>query len=378
MAWPDILPTMTMDPRQTPYPPDYAACRALFRRAVERAGAVAHGHPIPAAGPNGQTLTIESAAFGAHRPRRALLVLSGVHGVEGFIGSALQCDLVSRLPAGMLPGDVGVLFLHAVNPWGMAWGRRQNESNVDLNRNWQRHAGVPFHNPDYALVHPLVCPDGADRPVIDAVFAAVNALVRERGAAWVRDAITAGQYSHATGLHYGGARTEASTAIVEAWVAAQLEGIECLLTIDLHTGHGPRGALTLLCDQPPGSAQHRFLAGLVGDAAVEATTGNAAATTAMKAGQIANGLARLFPAATCHATSAEFGTVSDGRQLAMTVLEQWAYRHGRRDDPGCRDIVEGYRACFTPDDGNWAAGCMAQGRALLDAALHAVRTWSES
>lgn len=356
-------------------PGTLAECRARFRQVADAAGAEFGVHPIAAQGPGGQRLGVDSARLGSERPRRGLVVMSGVHGVEGFIGSALQCGLVERLSGRPLPTDVGILILHAVNPWGMAWGRRQNESNVDLNRNWQRDRGVPFVNAGYPEVHPLVCPDGVERPVIDAVFAAVNALAQERGAAWVRDAITVGQYSHPDGLHYGGARTEASTAIVASVVGAAFAGVERLLTIDLHTGHGPRGALTLLCDQSPGSAQHRFLAGLVGSDAVEATTGNAAATTALKAGQIANGLAGLFPDATCHATSAEFGTVSDGRQLVMTVLEQWAFRHGWRDDPACRDIVGGYRACFTPDDPEWAERCLAQGSDLLDQALDAVCSW---
>jgi hypothetical protein len=356
----------------------YEHCRARFRRAVARAGGDARAHPISAPGPDEETLTVETAAFGVRRPRRALVIASGVHGVEGFIGSALQCDFLKRGVAASLPADVALLFVHAVNPWGMAWGRRQNESNVDLNRNWQRDQGVPFRNDAYAVVHPLVCPDARERPPIDDVLAAVNALAQERGVAWVRDAITVGQYSHPDGLHYGGARTEASTAIVEAAVAEHLDGVERLLTVDLHTGHGPRGSLTLLCDQPPDSAQHRFLANLLGRATVEATTGNAAATTGLKAGQIANGLGGLFPGATAYATSAEFGTVSDARQLVMTVLEQWAFRHDRRGDPSCRDIVAGYRACFTPDDHDWTSTCMTRGRALLEAALRAVCAWNGS
>ncbi|MFU8815850.1 MAG: hypothetical protein ACNA7W_10930, partial [Pseudomonadales bacterium] len=71
----------------------------------------------------------------------------------------------------------------------------------------------------------------------------------------------------------------------------------------------------------------------------------------------------------------EFGTVSDGRQLVMTFLEQWAYRHGLRDDPACHDIVWGYRCCFTPDDAAWVDGCMSRGRELLRAAVEAVSGW---
>jgi predicted deacylase len=356
-------------------PVTYDECRARFRQAAEHVRQEADPHPITAIGPQGQALTVDTVCLGAARPARGLVVMSGVHGVEGFVGSALQCDLLERIAIDALPGDVGVLFIHAVNPWGMAWGRRQNESNVDLNRNWQRDAGMPFRNEAYATVHPLVCPDSVERPSVDRVMAAVNEMARASGAAWVRDAITVGQYTHPDGLHYGGARTEASTRIVETVVGQHFGGVERLLTIDLHTGHGPAGVLTLLCDSPPGSPQHQFLAGLVGADAVEVTRGNAAATTATKAGQIANGFVQLLPEATSFATSAEFGTVSDGRQLVMTVLEQWAHRHGRRCDPNCRDIVDGYRKCFTPENADWIARCMRLGRDLLDASVCAVCEW---
>ena len=130
-------------------PLTYDECRARFRQAAARAGFDTEAHPIAAHGPEGQTLTIESLLVGADKPRRALIVMSGLHGVEGFIGSALQCDLLGRLDAAALPADMAVLLLHAVNPWGMAWWRRQNESNVDLNRNWRRDHSTPLHNDAY-------------------------------------------------------------------------------------------------------------------------------------------------------------------------------------------------------------------------------------
>ena len=148
-------------------PLTYAECRARFRRAAATVGAAVEAHPIEATGPDGQHLTIDVVALGAPRPERALVLLSGVHGVEGFAGSALQSDLVRRLDPSSLPDDVGVLVVHAVNPWGMAHWRRQNESNVDLNRNWRRDHLAPAQNDAYDLIHPLACPDTADLPTVE-------------------------------------------------------------------------------------------------------------------------------------------------------------------------------------------------------------------
>jgi octopine/nopaline transport system ATP-binding protein len=57
-----------------------------------------------------------------------------------------------------------VLLIQAVNPWGMAWSRRQNEHNVDLNRNWRRSQVDPLHNDAYDEIHAVACPDTDDLP----------------------------------------------------------------------------------------------------------------------------------------------------------------------------------------------------------------------
>ena len=162
-------------------PLTYDECRARFRRAAVVADVAVVTHPITAVGPEGQRLTIDVAQLGSSRPRRALAVLSGVHGVEGFVNSVLQTDLLGRLDPAALPDDTAVLMIHAVNPWGMAWWRRQNESNVDLNRNWRRDEIEPQHNDAYDEIHHLACPATADMPTIDTLLAAATDLVAERG-----------------------------------------------------------------------------------------------------------------------------------------------------------------------------------------------------
>jgi predicted deacylase len=367
------------DMRETPgvrldrLPLTYDECRARFRRAAMEAGVIVEAHPILARGPFGQELTIDVASLGADRPARALAVLSGVHGVEGFVNSALQCDLLARWDPSEWPRDVGVLLVHAVNPWGMAWWRRQNESNVDLNRNWRRSEIEPVHNDAYDELHHLACPDTDALPEVDGLLATASAVVAERGMEWVRDGITRGQYRHPDGLHYGGERTEESNVVLHRLVTERLAGVERLLTLDLHTGHGPRGEVTILSDQPPGSPQDAFFRSVFDR--VEATTGNPDATTGPKSGQIANGFRDLFPNAECFSTSLEFGTASDLEQLAATYQEQWVHRHGDRSNPDHQPAVWAYRCCFTPDDPDWEASCLRRGREHLDAALAAVQVW---
>ncbi len=124
------------------FPLTYDECRDRFRWTCHLAGLTWSAHPITARGLHGQELTIDVTSYGAATPGRALVILTGVHGDEGFSSSVLLCEAIERWVAGgsdrRLADDVAVLMVHAVNPWGMSYWRRQNESNVDLNRNWGR------------------------------------------------------------------------------------------------------------------------------------------------------------------------------------------------------------------------------------------------
>ena len=59
----------------------------------------------------------------------------------------------------------------------MSWWRRQNESNVDLNRNWRRDELAPVHNDAYDEVHPIACPDDPTMPTVEGLLDAAQELV---------------------------------------------------------------------------------------------------------------------------------------------------------------------------------------------------------
>lgn len=357
-------------------PLTYDESRARFRHAATTSGRSLVSHPLDAPGPQGQVLTIDVTTIGNPTPARGLLVLSGVHGVEGFVGSQAQVELVDRLDEEALPGDVGVVLVHAVNPWGMAWWRRQNEHNVDLNRNWRRSAVEPAHNEPYDEIHHLACPDTATMPSIDELLVAAADVVGRRGMDWVRDAITAGQYRHPDGLHYGGARTEPSNLALERVVAAHLGSVRRLVVFDIHTGHGPPGEITFLSDEPPGSGQDRFLRDRFPGARIEATVGNPDATTGTKSGQIANGIRDLLVDAEAYSSSVEVGTASDLDQLSATYRSHWVHRFGDpAGDPEHRAAVWDYRCCFTPRDEQWERDALGQLAVRLDEAVEAVTGW---
>src|SRR5690606_7467655 len=100
---------------RTMFASDYSDARARFRRAC---GARTVALPLSVRGPSGEALAIDVAWLGPRTARRVVLVTSGLHGVEGFAGSAVQCALLATPPA--LAPDCALVLVHALNPWGFA------------------------------------------------------------------------------------------------------------------------------------------------------------------------------------------------------------------------------------------------------------------
>lgn len=167
---------------------------------------------------------------------------SGLHGVEAYAGSAAQLALLDAPPA-CGPDDAAIL-VHVLNPYGMAWLRRTNESNVDLNRNFllagESWSGAPEL---YAALDPLLNP--ASAPARDLFSLRAPAVALRYGFQRVKQAVAEGQYEFPRGLFFGGRELQAGPRLYIEWLAQHLAGIDYLFALDLHTGLGRRGTDTV-------------------------------------------------------------------------------------------------------------------------------------
>ena len=175
------------------YSPDYATARTRFRKAAEQAGGRLTQLALTARGPAGEGLSIDLAWFGAESPTRALVHSSGIHGVEGFAGSAIQLRWLLDDGIPELPEDVAVLLVHVLNPFGMAWLRRFNEHNVDLNRNFlgadEAYEGAPD---GYAELDSFLNPPGL--PTWELFYPKAGWLILRFGMATLKQTVAGGQY----------------------------------------------------------------------------------------------------------------------------------------------------------------------------------------
>jgi hypothetical protein len=116
---------------ETSFPSDYRSARKAFIAACIRAPAdsIARVHPA-VSGPRGNPLFLDSVALGPRDAGKALLLVAGGDGTEGGMGAGLLSGL---LDAGIRPKrDARLVMVPALNPYGLAFGRKENESGIDL------------------------------------------------------------------------------------------------------------------------------------------------------------------------------------------------------------------------------------------------------
>ena len=174
-----------------------------------------------------------------------IVINSGVHGIEGYFGSAAQNMFLNTM-ADSLPTELldkyTIVLIHVINGWGMQNRMRevmdtQRGGLVDLNRNF----GVDFsgatalpQNPKYALAHDLLL----SKP--DAIIKK-NAIKEFRrnhlhDGAW--NAISYGQYEYPYGLFYGGAAPMTENKMTLSIYDNVMRNAKSLTSIGLHTGLG--------------------------------------------------------------------------------------------------------------------------------------------
>ncbi len=118
---------------------DYQEARKKFLEAALTTGASIESFQNPHSGPQGEALYTDVATIGLKSATNIIVLGSGTHGVEGFAGSGIQTGLFREGIASALKPNVGIIMIHAINPYGFAHLRRANEDNVDLNRNFIDH-----------------------------------------------------------------------------------------------------------------------------------------------------------------------------------------------------------------------------------------------
>ena len=310
---------------------------------------VSYYHPEHNGG-NGEALSCDVAIVGCDTAEKALLVISGTHGAEGYAGSGYQVSLLRSKQLAEISQRVKIVLIHGLNPYGFMYGRRVNENNVDINRN-----NIDFDEPRpvnkfYKQVAETIMPSGAIDTDYQTAFDLVSKrIVEEVGYKRLQQVFQPGQYEDPDGLFYGGTARSWSLETLDIILREHLAGISYVTAIDIHTGLGPKGVgeLLLLGAHTQLQTLHSYLTAPFSipgdeDSVSEAVTGHAISVIQQKFGD------KQVIGATL-----EFGTLPVNDILGVLILENWATKNLSADHPFWQECRQKCRSAFYCEDESW-------------------------
>lgn len=341
---------------------DYESARGAFLAAVP-VGMPTNarlGFRHPGQGPGGARLVTDTLWLGDPRARSVLVLISATHGVEGFAGSAIQCDFLQYRQ--QLPDNVAVLLVHALNPWGFAWLRRCDRNGVDLNRNFVDFTGPLPANPGYhELRNWLFCEDTGLRDQ------ALRCWGEKHGREALEIAISGGQYEDPDGPFYGGLAPSFSRRVIERLMTMHGLGGRRLAVVDLHTGLGEWARGEVICDHAPDSDGAVVARRWYGNAVTLPAAGTSSSVP--KLGLMDYAWHRIMDTESCFVTL-EFGTYSTER-LFSVLMDDHRLTAARTDTGNAEQLRrrESLREHFCPRDPQWRRDVLGRGREVIGQAL---------
>lgn len=272
-----------------------------------------------------EDLTIDWCYIPAQHSKDKLLIInSGVHGIEGYTGSAIQQMFMDQILRNQIPDDMGVLLLHGLNPYGFKYHRRVTEHNVDLNRNCiTADQNFNIANHGYAALKDLLMPQ---KPVnlnsIYNQFFYLKAILKilKESMPVLRQAALQGQHDFENGIYYGGKEYEPQLQLLRPLLSETINDYHVVLNLDLHTGYGERGILHLFIDKPEDEAVFYGIETIFKDVAIDWGSSDDFYTINGEYTVWANS---LVPDAFCIPMMFEFGTMNSQKTLGALKSIQY-------------------------------------------------------
>ncbi len=349
----------------------YAEARDKFLAGAAAAGLKVDSRAHPLKGVDGEDLAIDVAYDGPANPQNLLLVSSGCHGVEGYCGSGVQVfalnDAEWREKA--KAQGVGVLYIHALNPYGFSFCSRTTQENVDLNRNFSDYSKPLPINEAYREVHPFLVPD--TWPPAPENIAATQAYLLARGEKAFQAAVSGGQREFASGLFYGGTAPTWSNTTVRSVLRQYGAGVKRLAWIDLHTGLGPNGlGERIFACADDAAAFTRAVAwwsgGQNGNASTPVTSiYNGTSSSAFLTGLMWSAAYEEMPSAEYTGIAMEYGTVPILDVMNALRGDAWLRQHPEAPPEKAAAIRRATRDAFYTDTDLWKGQIISQGRQAM-------------
>lgn len=350
------------------YAEDFTSSRERFKASLSQLDAELHTLDVPCSSPYSvPSLPIDIAVLGERNSPKKLIYVAGTHGVEGFVGSAIQYGIIKQLA--QPPRGYSLILVHCLNPWGMSNLRRTNENNVDLNRNCifgdAAQAPAPPH---YEDLRPILIPS---TPSSFPTFTLkALAQVARLGFPTVKQAVTGGQYVDPQGIFFGGYKLQQELVLFSNWAKNYLADANQIITIDIHSGLGNFGDYTLLIDHLLGSEEHLRIVDIFGPSKVHGSNPRHGISY-KTSGSLGDLLPQIIPNAKIDHVVHEFGTLHPFKVLHALVQENLHFysnpvtKNTDHERPGALIL----KKTFCPDSAIWRRNAVLNGLAIFNQAV---------
>lgn len=333
----------------------YEELRCKFLTAAAGADAAVEHFRCPETGPAGQALYTDVARVGSASATKVLVVVAGTHGIEGYSGSGCLTAWLDSTAQQPLPDETAVLLVNLLNPYGTAWLRRQNEDNVDVNRNFIDHSSPP-DNPSYADLHDALVPAALDSATLTTAQEAIRTYRDQFGDETYWRAY-GGQYSHADGVFYGGSAPVWSNRLLNDILTKHCSDASNVAFVDLHSGLGAFGHGTIISADDMDSDSFARAKSWYGDSLISLASVDSSDDAVSDVGQT-DGLtmdcvAKLFPDCEVTCTTLEFGTFDFEDCIPQMQADAWLHAHGDPLAIEAEKIRSDWLQVFYPDSDDW-------------------------
>jgi predicted deacylase len=364
------------------YPDTYEASRERFRQnlAVIQSkwpAAELSGHRLP--GDEGLTIDwIRSNAL--EKNEKVLVMTTAEHGIEGYVGSAMLQRFIDKFLPSLDPSTTGLLFVHAINPWGMKQHRRVNADNIDLNRTFlYDQAFDPDFNPEYDFLNDYINPvrSMSSLALSNANFY-LNLIRRaiSKGLPWLKHHLLLGQYRFPHSIYYGGTEYPEETRTLMDLYRQAFRMYDQVLHLDMHTGYGPRYQMSLVNSVFETTTSKEFVEKFNYPLVVAANREEFYALRGDMIDYVYALREHEFPGKKLYATSFEFGTLGDGLRGQIgspraMVFENRLRWQGATSERIARKVKGDFEELFNPAASHWRRKAVADADRAFEGILKA-------
>jgi hypothetical protein len=349
-----------------PFARDFVQSRDRFLAAAVRVGAALTNISHPLKGSQGENLATDVARIGSTEADRLVVLITGVHGVEHYAGSACVCDWLQGGGAASLPADMALLVIHAINPWGAAYYRRYTEDNIDLARNFLDFSEAFPDSPSYEKVHPRLM-QIAEGEAAGVVYQ----LYEELGERDAIDSLMSGQYQYPEGFSFGGHAPTWAHRTVKAILQDHSRSASKFCIVEFHSGLGPWGEVIPVSMQQGTDLERvkRFFGDNIIAPRVDGGTHSAR-------GHTTDGYIKILGERELTSIVVEFGTYPPATSLPVLLEDHRVHANGLVETEAGRTVAEANLEMHCPKDSDWQEQVLKRGTQIINASIKGLQQCS--